>query len=125
MESLYIPGTKNTPQVNLSVKNCQFEIIGSSFSDTVFEEIYSKILNWIDDELPKLNCELNCVFSIDILNSMTYKNIMQILIKFTEFNRNGKNISVLWYFEGDDEDNEELAENLSHLFDIPFTIKAV
>ncbi len=125
MEEVFIPETKNTPKVHLSVENCQFEIIGPSFSDNIYEEIYEKILNWTENEMPKIDCEINCIFNISILNSLSYKNIMQLLIQFTEYHKKGKKISVTWYFEGDDEDNEELAEDLSGIFDIPFTIKAV
>jgi len=125
MENIFIPATKNTPEVNLSVENCRFEIKGPSYTDNIFEDIYSIILQWIDKEMPKINCELNCIFSINILNSISYKNIMQILIKFTEYRKSGQDIKITWYFEGDDEDNEELAQDLSLVFDIPFTIHAI
>ncbi len=125
MKELFIAGTDKTPEINLSVENCRFEIKGASFSDTVYEDIYKKVLDWIDNEMPSINCKINCIFFINLLNSITYKNLMQILIKLTEYHKSGKDISVTWYFEGDDEDNGELAENLSEVFDIPFTIKAV
>ena len=125
MNDLYFPETKNTPKVNLSVENCQFEISGPSFSDNIHEKIYEKVLNWTENEMPKINNKINCIFNISILNSLSYKNIMQILIHFTEYHKKGKEISITWYFEGDDEDNEELAEDLSQIFDIPFKIIAV
>jgi len=125
MEEIFIHETKNTPKVNLSVENCQFEISGPSFSDNIYQEIYEKVLNWTENEMPKIDCKINCIFNISILNSLSYKNILQILILFTEYQKKGKEISITWYFEGDDEDNEELAEDLSQIFDIPFTIKAV
>jgi len=125
MNDLYFPETKNTPKVNLSVENCQFEISGPSFSDNIHEEIYEKVLNWTENEMPKINNKINCIFNISILNSLSYKNILQILILFTEYHKKGKDISITWYFEGDDEDNEELAEDLSQIFDIPFKIIAV
>ena len=125
MKDLFIPETKNTPEVNLSVENCIFTIKGPSFSDSVYDEIYTEVLEWIENEMPKIDCEIDCVFSINILNSMTYKNIMQMLIKFVEYHNAGKKISITWYYEGDDEDNEEIAEDLSQIFDIPFAIKAV
>ena len=125
MESLFIQETKFTPKVNLSVENCSFEIIGPSYDDNISEKIYDDVIKWVEDEMPKIDCELNCIFSISILNSMTYKNIMQIMIKFVEYRKTGKNITITWYFEGDDEDNEELAEDLSQIFDVPFMIKAI
>ncbi len=125
MENLYIPKTKNTPEVNLSAEKCLFEIIGASYSDNIYEEVYENVLNWIENQMPKIDCEINCIFKISILNSMTYKNLMQILIKLADYHKAGKQITVTWYFEGDDEDNEEIAEDLSQIFDIPFTIKPI
>lgn len=125
MENLIITETKNTPEVNLSIKNCQFEIRGSSYSDSVFKDVYSKILFWIDERMPYLDCELNCIFFIDLMNSISYKNIMQIMIRLVSFYKEGKKITISWFFEGDDEDNEELAHDMSTLFDIPFIIKAI
>lgn len=123
MENLYISRTKNTPEINLSVGNCLFEIKGASYSDNIYEEIYSDVLKWVTNQMPKIDCEINCVFNINILNSLTHKYILQILIKFAEYHKAGKKISITWYFEGDDEENEEIAEDLSQIFDIPFTIK--
>lgn len=125
MGNLVLYGSNNTPDVNLSIEDCHFEIRGSSYSDRVFESVYSKILTWIEEELPELDCELNCIFYIDIMNSISYKNIMQIMIKLVHLYKEGKNIKISWFFEGDDEDNEELAQDMSTLFDIPFIIKAI
>ena len=125
MENFFLAETKYTPKVNLSRENCIFEIIGPSYADNISEKVYNNVIKWVDEEMPKIDCEINCKFSINILNSMTYKNIMQIMIKFVEYRKAGKDISITWFFEGDDEDNEELAEDLSEIFDIPFTIKAI
>jgi len=125
MKDLFLPETKFTPKVNLSVDNCTFEIIGPSYADNIYEKVYVKIIKWVEEQMPKIECDINCIFSISILNSMSYKNIMQIMIQFVEYRKTGKNISITWFFEGDDEDNEELAEDLSEIFDIPFIIKAI
>ena len=125
MENFFLAETKYTPKVNLSIENCTFEIIGPSYADNISEKVYNDVIKWVDEEMPKIDCKINCIFSINILNSMTYKNIMQLMIKFVEYRKNGKDILITWYFEGDDEDNEELAEDLSEIFDIPFTIKAL
>lgn len=125
MGKLHLKEKKNTPEVYLSIEECRFEIKGSSYSDRSYEEIYSKVLKWIDEELIKLECELNCQFFIDIMNSISYKNVMQVMIKLVNLYKTGKNITITWFFEGDDQDNEELAHDMSNLFDIPFIVNAV
>ena len=113
--------THNTPLVYLSVEDCVFEITGNSFSDQA-DEVFADIIKWIDNELPTLQCSLICNFYLNVFNSITYKNILSILQKIEELCKKGKEISVVWKYDSDDEDNLELAEDISELFDIPFEI---
>ncbi|NOZ35110.1 MAG: DUF1987 domain-containing protein [Chlorobi bacterium] len=116
-----IEATKTTPLVNISVKDCIFEIKGFSFandSDSFFEPV----MEYINNRFSELECELNCKFYLSVFNSVTYKYILNMMARFMEFNKNGKNIKVVWYFDSDDEDNKENAEDISELFNIPFKL---
>ena len=116
--------TKNTPFVNLSITDCVFEITGDSYYEE-FTDIYDQILKWIEEEMPKLECEINCVFHFGVLNSISLKNVIIILLKLNHYYKTGKKISITWYYDKDDEDNEDNAEDLSILTEIPFKIVAV
>ncbi len=120
----YVKETKSTPLVKLSVEECQFEIKGLSFSNDS-DNFFDPIMKWIDDELPKLQCELSCEFYLSVFNSVTYKYILSMMIKFMKLNKSGKNIKVVWYYDQDDEDNKESAEDITELFNIPFELKEV
>lgn len=113
--------TRNTPSVFLSVKECIFEIKGPSFAEHI-TEIYTPVLQWIDEEIPLLTCNLDCHFQIDVLNSVSYKNIIEIIMRLDYFAKTGKNIKVIWHYYSDDEDNQAVGKDLSELFDIPFEI---
>lgn len=114
--------THNKPFVNLSIEDCIFEIKGSSFSKSVTER-YTDILKWMDKEIPKLKGELICSFYFDVINSISYRSIMEIFSKFSHYQEKGKRFNVTWYYDEDDEDNLENAEDLSDVFDIPISIK--
>ena len=116
-----IENTENTPYIHLSPEESKFEIIGDSFSDQA-DKIYSDILKWIDSEFPKLQSKINCVFYFSVLNSVTYKNILSILKSFEEYIKKGKEISVDWYYDKGDDDNFDLAKDISELFEVPFNI---
>ena len=111
--------TKNTPSVFLSVKECIFEIKGPSFAEHI-SEIYTPILQWIEEEIPLLSCELDCHFQIDVLNSVSYKNIIEIIMRLDYYAKNGKQIKIVWHYYTDDEDNYAVGNDLSELFDINF-----
>lgn len=118
---LIIEKTNSTPAVKLSIEKCIFEIKGLSFSNDV-ESFYAPIIEWIEKEFPKLECELECKLNLSVFNSVTYKYILNIMTKILHFNQEGKNIKVLWYFDVDDEDNRESAEDIAELFNIPFEL---
>ena len=118
---MLIEKTVNIPYIHLSLEESKFEIIGNSYSDRA-DNIFAGILEWIDSELPKLQSKLNCVFYLSILNSVTYKNILNILKKFEEYLENGKEISVNWYYDRRDEDNLELANEINKLYNISLNI---
>ncbi len=114
--------THNKPYINLSIEDCIFKIHGSSYSKSVIER-YNEVFNWIGQEIPKLEGELKCSFYFDVINSISIRSIMEIFSKFSDFQKKGKQISVTWHYDKDDEDNLENAENIKDFFDIPMKIK--
>lgn len=114
---MLIKGTKNTPEIFLSSEDCRFEIKGSSYSEHV-NEIYDKIINWVTKEVPKMTCELNCIFNLYVLSSISEKKILFIISELNKLFKEGKNISVTWHIS-DDEDSSDFAEDLSILFKLP------
>ncbi len=117
-----IEATKSTPSVNINVDNCIFEICGFSY-DNNSDNFYKKIIEYIDSEFQNLECELVCKFYLSVFNSVTYKYILNMMSKFMTYNKNGKDIKIIWYYDKDDTDSLESAEDISELFNIPFTLK--
>jgi hypothetical protein len=116
--------TKSTPEVIISVEECIFKIKGYSFANDA-DNFYNPIIKYIDDEFGKLECELICEFYFNIFNSVTYKYVLNMMSKFMAFNKEGKKINIIWYYDSDDEDNKESAEDLNELFNLPFELKEI
>jgi len=121
---LNIEATKTSPFVNISVEDCIFDITGVSFANNT-DVLFNQVIEYIDKEFSNLDCHLNCNFYLTVFNSITYRYILNIMAKFLMLNKNGKNIKVTWYYDADDEDNLENAEDISTLFNIPFELKEV
>ena len=119
---LKIEETNTSPFVNISVEDCIFDITGVSFANNT-DVLFNQIIEYIDKEFSNLDCHLNCNFYLTVFNSITYRYILNIMAKFLMLNKNGKNIKVTWYYDADDEDNLENAEDISKLFNIPFECK--
>lgn len=121
---LKIESTKSTPSVIISVEECIFEIKGNSYANDS-DTFYKPIIEYIDNEFDKLNCELNCKFYLSVFNSVTFKYLLNMMIKFLSYNKSNKNIKITWNYDSDDEDNKESAEDLKELFNIPFELKEI
>ena len=124
MASLLIEKTKNTPHVELDLNNSIFEIKGPSYSEDV-SKIYTPIMEWIENNIPKLETALVCELYFDVLNSVSHKKIFQILIKLNNYQQNGKKIKIKWFYDEDDEDILEMGEDLMELIDLPFELISI
>ena len=113
--------TKNTPFINLSVKECRVKIEGPSYSEDI-DDIYKDVIKWIENEVPKLNCELNFELFFTVINSITQKNLMQIFFMLSDFYKQGIKINVIWKVYEDDEDMIELTDEISVLFNFPMKV---
>lgn len=119
---MLIEKTTNTPYVNLSVEDCTFEIIGNSFSDEI-SEFYDNVIKWVETEMPKISCEIECIFHFYVFNSVTYKTILLLMSKFYELKEQGKKITIKWIYDVEDEDSGDVGEDLKEIFDIPVIIQ--
>ncbi|RLD50114.1 MAG: hypothetical protein DRI94_09530 [Bacteroidetes bacterium] len=115
---MIIKKTSGSPYVKLSAEECCFEIKGNSFSN-IINEIYEKILTWIDEEMPKIDCAIDCIFKFNVSNSVTYKNILIMMTKFVKLKEQGQKINIIWYYNKDEEDSLAIGEDIEELFNLP------
>jgi len=118
---MLIRQVKGAPYVNLSIDNCILEVKGDSYAEGL-QDLYNEIIVWIENEIPNLNCELNCIFHFHTFSSVSMKNVIVILSKLNEHYKKGKKITIKWYYDKEDEDNMESAEDFTGFIDIPFEI---
>jgi hypothetical protein len=118
---MFIKETNNTPKIHFSIPDCKFEIQGNSYSDSL-NELYEQVVDWIEKEVPGIDCPIEFKFQFYVFNSITYKNVLLIISKFIEFREKGKDIKVLWYYDKEDEDSYATGEDLQELFNIPIEL---
>ncbi len=115
-----IKDTKGSPSIYISIEECKFEIKGSSYSESV-DKLFDDIINLVEKEIPNLSCELDCIFKLYVISSITQKKILYLVSRLNNFFKSGKKIKISWYVY-DDEDNLEFAEELIDIFNIPIKI---
>lgn len=123
MQALDIRATNDTPKVLLDPENEIFEISGRSLPEDVVS-FYQPVLDWLEDYKDEALDLTEFVFKYIYFNTATSKLIQEILYKLEEISETGKEVRVIWYYEEDDEDIQDLGEEFSENVELPFEIIA-
>jgi|SRR5690606_25460028 len=118
MESLFIASTDETPEVRLDKQTGTFEISGRSLpEDSV--EFFRPAMEWLDAYRQDPNPTTTFVIKLDYMNTASSKLIQDILLALRDI----PGSKVLWYFQEDDEDMENVGQEYAELVDVPFEFK--
>lgn len=123
MEQLFIEQTKSTPQVDFDAENRILILKGESYPENSFK-FYEPILNWLDvffaqvadDGLIKLE------ISLPYINTSSSKCVLMLLEKFEEASDNGRSIVINWYYDIDNENELECAEDFKEFVNLEFNL---
>ncbi|HYG40658.1 MAG TPA: DUF1987 domain-containing protein [Cytophagales bacterium] len=118
MEILNLEGAEDTPKIILDKNNGIFEISGRSLPEDS-AEFYRPILEWLGKYGASPNPKTSFVFKLEYFNTASSKLILDILSKLEDI----PGMSVMWYYNEDDEDMQEAGEEFSELVEIPFEFK--
>lgn len=121
MEALDIQGTNDTPKVILDPESDVFEISGRSLPEDVVS-FYKPIVEWLNEyKLAPLDYT-EFVFRYIYFNTATSKLIQEILFKLEEIFEEGNNVQIIWFYEEDDEDMQDIGEEFMELCTVPFEL---
>lgn len=121
---LIIDKTTKTPQIIFDPANNLFEISGRSLPENVVKT-YEPVLQWIDQNVGRIQDDIAFSFKMDYLNSASAKMISLILTKLEEFYKSGISIEVKWYYNYDDDDIQSEGEIYAKLKKIPIKLIGV
>lgn len=121
MEDIKIEGTPKTPEVEFKAEEGKMLIKGRSIPENSIE-FYKPLIDWIEnygneveEEKPT---EVN--MQLEYFNTSSSKCILDVFKKLEEIKKKGKDITINWYYEEDDEDMLEAGEDYQAIIDIPF-----
>ena len=114
-----IEGTKNTP--GIIIENGLVEIKGRAIPEDA-HEFFSPIQDEIKKFSDNLTGKTEIRFHLEYINSGSKKNISIILGHFNDLYLKGKDITVCWHYDYDDESMLELGNDFRSMLQIPFKI---
>ena len=124
MNSISIEATESTPAVKCDFDNELIEISGRSIPENA-NEFYAPLTKWLKDFQQSDAQSLRLTFFLDYINSISYKMIFEILLLSEKIKQDGKNVSVLWKYEEDDDEILDEGSHFASKLDIPFSFEEV
>ncbi len=117
-----IKAADKTPSVTFDSKSGLMQIHGYSLPENSFE-FYDPIINWLDKYTEAPNEKTVFDFRLVVLNTSSSKMILDIFRKINKMvELNNSEVTVVWYYEIDDEDIHEIALQYQDICKAPFKI---
>ena len=121
MTDLNIAGTASTPLVQCTIHPPRVFLKGDSYPENAFE-LFQPVLQWMETLLaqdgPGLIMDLELVY----LNTSSVRVMMDLFDALEEAHKNGRQVSVNWYYDARNERVAELAEEFKEDLTLPFHI---
>lgn len=117
MDNLKIKATKSSPEISFDYENNTLEITGKSYPANI-EEFYTPVFSWLKEYLSQLESQKVTVnMELIYFNSSTSMVLMDFFENLEGAVNNGKNLSVNWIYEEDDDDTLEYGEEFQEDFE--------
>ena len=120
MDTLQIPGTYDTPEVQFDPLKGSLLLKGRSFSENS-AEFFHPLINWLDDYIEMPVSATKLTIDLDVIDEASLKFIADILTKLASLSKT-KKVQASWLVEKVDEDTREVGESLRDMVDMPFEI---
>ena len=124
MENLIIKGEAKTPNIEFNYDSGELIISVRSIPENSIE-FYKPVIEWL--ELLKISDKDKIVLDIKLeyFNTSSSKCILDVFKKLEEIKGVGKEASIRWFFESDDEDMEEAGQDFSAIIKVPLELITV
>ena len=120
MESLFIEGTEDTPEINFNPDQGIFAIADRSLPENAVD-FYKPIFDWLENFKKKIETSVIFDFKLDYFNTSSAKQITKILLLLEELAIE-HNILIRWYYRKEDVDMRSSGTRYAKLINIKFEI---
>lgn len=106
MENIILKSSSATPyfpEVNFNFENGECEIKGESYMEETYK-FYLPLINWIKEYTKNEKKKLDLNIKLVYLNTSSTKCVLDILELLKDYEDQGGNINVNWFFDKSDPD---------------------
>ena len=124
MEKFFIEPTRVTPLVNFDPEEGILEVKGRSSPENSIL-FYQKIIDSLDEFAESGGDEFTANFSFEYFNTSSSKCLFDVFKKLSKINDEGKELTINWFYEEDDEDMMGAGEDYADLLDLDFNFREI
>ena len=124
MENLIIKGEAKTPTIDFNFNSGELVISGRSIPENSIE-FYKPVIEWLESLKVSGKDKVVLDIKLEYFNTSSSKCILDVFKKLEEIKGVGKDASIRWYFESDDEDMEEAGQDFSAIIKVPLELITV
>lgn len=122
MELLNIDKTIKTPKVVFDYENGELLIEGISIPENT-TGFYENILKWVENYQKQPQPKTTLTLKLEYFNTSTSVVLLSLLKKFKQIKNS--DLKVIWYYEEEDLEMEEVGEDYQSIIKIPFELVSV
>lgn len=125
LDSLFIPGTKQTPEI--SCNNISGEVVfKGNFISSNPSELLEPIQKWLYSFIKvKKSIGLTLAFHLTYLNGSSGKSLCKLFQQAEEIQDRGASINIQLYYEEDDIDMLEWCKDMKNSYQLSFSLSKV
>ena len=113
MENLIIKGSANAffiPSVNFNAETGILEISGESYLEDT-RSFYIPLVSWIEQYIKEAKRPISLNFRLSYYNTSSSRCIMELFYPLKEYQEEGGEVSIYWYYNEDDIEVQEEIED--------------
>lgn len=121
MNELLIEGTQSSPSVRGDWENGILYMEGDSYPENSYE-LFADMVAWVSRFLTETTQPLKLELSLLYLNTSSIKVMMDIFDEMEDAFQAGRDVSIKWFYDKENERVAELAEEFKEDCTFPFEI---
>lgn len=117
MNNLTIQESKYTPAIDLNAETHTLNVSGKSYPENTFE-FYAPVVTWLQEYFEQ-EADVKTTLNMDIIyfNSSSSKLFFDLFDLLEEAQKEGKEITVNWYYDAENESAQEAGEDFKEDFE--------
>ncbi len=124
MEKQFLkPQSSKTPEVHFNASTGKLLLTGKSIPENAYE-FYKSIFDWLNTYKATPAEHTEMVFRLNYFNSSSTEFILQLIKEIDKLHKEGKSAAVVWMYDEEDEDMEEIGRDFQQMVDVPLELRA-